>query len=84
MACEGATCLQPFAPLACLGKREEEREGCDDRRCCKHAAVPGISMLGKQGHPDNDTTTDNEFQDNEFQERVEIIHPVECFAGGDK
>jgi hypothetical protein len=36
-------------------------------------------MLGKQGHPDNDTTTDNE-----FQECIEIIHPVECFAGGDK
>jgi len=30
---------------------------------------------GKQGHADNDTSADNE-----FQERVEIIHRLDCFS----
>ena len=69
----GTPCLYPLTPLVCLGKREEECEARDDRRCCKHAAVPGISMPGKQGHANN-----------EFEECVEVVRPVECFAGGIK
>jgi hypothetical protein len=30
---------------------------------CKHAAIPGIHILGKQGHPDSDTTSINAFQE---------------------
>jgi hypothetical protein len=44
---------------------------------CKHAAIPGIHILGKQGHTENDTIPDNE-----FQERVEIVRPVGLFCPG--
>ena len=74
--CGGTPCLQALAPPAYLGILEEEREGRDDWRCCKHATVPGISMPGKRGYADNDASADDE-----FQERVEVVHPVECFVG---
>ena len=62
-------CLPP-----CLRPCEKKSEGSDHRRCSEYAAIPGIHLLGKQSDPDNDTSTDYE-----FQECVEVVHRVEYF-----
>ena len=58
----------------CLGPGEDERECRNHRRRCQYAAIPGIHMLGEHGHPDNDTSADNK-----FQEGIEVVHRVEYF-----
>jgi hypothetical protein len=57
--------------LPCFSVREYERKGSRNGSCCKNAPLFWIHVLCKQGHPDNDTPSDDE-----LREQVEIIHEL--------